>query len=102
MKVGYVVAQALSAVAAGTCAGLGENLRYTVLVEFSIADHRERVDGDTLLPQFRRVRRHGSAFRAADVGVVSAGSEEEQDVLSGFIKDGRHHGQVGKMCSTAH
>jgi len=44
------------------------------------------------------VRRCGAGRTAADIGVVTAARDEEQDATAIFVEDGRYHGHIRQVC----
>ena len=82
---------------AGRVGALGEQLEHRVFAEAAALDQLERVDIDSLLLDARRLRAHRAWRNAADIGVVPARRDEEQNLGAAFGEHRRHHGDVGKM-----
>ena len=85
---------------AGSRAGvgtLGQKLQHRVLAEASALDQLERVDIDLFLLDAGRLRAHRARRDAADIGVVSARRDEEQDLGATLGEHRRDHRNVGEM-----
>ena len=59
----------------------GEQRQNLLLAEAAAIDQLEIVDIDAFLPDGRRVRRHRARRNAADIGVMPARSDPEQDLV---------------------
>ena len=100
------VGDVLGDVAAGPWV-IGEQVDQVGLAEAAAVDQAEIVDQDAFLVDRRRQRRHRAGRRAADIGMVAARGDPEQNVVfvgraSGaprllFAEDRRADGDVGQV-----
>lgn len=67
------------------------------MVEQALPDDFEADDVGALLKDACRCRGHGSGQNAADVGVVSTGSSEEDDLLLIVIEYGADDGDIWEV-----
>ena len=82
---------------AGRVGAFGEKRLYRVLAEAAALDQLERVDIDAFLLDPCRLRAHRPRRDAADIGMMPAGGDEEQDLGAVLREHRRHHGDVGEM-----
>ena len=76
---------------------VGEDAAQFLLLERALVDELQIVDEDALLVDLRRPRRHRSRRDAADIGVVAAGSDVEEDCLLRVVEHRRHHRDIRQM-----
>ena len=75
----------------------GEEVIERALAEAAAIHQLEVVDIDAFLLDRDRVRRHRAGRNAADVGVVAARRDPEQDLAAGLVEHRRADGDVGQM-----
>ena len=76
---------------------VGEQRAQLLLAEAAALDEPEIVDQDAFLVDGRRERRHRAGRDAADVGMVAARGDVEEDLPGVLVEDRRHDGDVGQM-----
>src|SRR5262249_24325033 len=75
----------------------GEEVVERLFAEAAAVHELEVVDVDAFFLDRGRVRRHRAGGNAADVGVVAARGDREQELAAGVIEDGRGHRDVGQV-----
>ena len=70
---------------------------HSILAKMTLFDDAEIIDIDAFLFNRHRPRRHGSGCDAANIGVVAARGDPEQDVRVGIVKNRRAHRNIGQM-----
>ena len=82
---------------AGRVGVVGQRLHQRVLAEPSALDEAQVVDQHAFFFHGRRPRRHRARRRPADVGMMPARRDPEQDCLALEIEHRRAHGDVGQV-----
>ena len=92
LEVGEVVAEVARRIVRG-----GEQFLGLGLQQPSAGDQLEVVDQHAFLVDMGRVGRHRAGRDTADLGVMAARRDIEQDVLAGLVEPRRDDGDVGQM-----
>ena len=77
--------------------GAGEQRHKFGFAETALLHQLEVVDIDALLHDGAGARRHGARRDAADICVVAARGDPEQDLFTPILEDRRAHGDVGQV-----
>ncbi len=77
--------------------GAGERGHQLLFAEAAAIDELEIVHVDAFLLDGRRIRRHRAGRNAADIGMMAARGDPEQDRFLPVVEDRRAHGDVGEM-----
>ena len=75
----------------------GQQFGELALAEPALVDEKEIVDQHAFLVDGGRKRRHRAGRGAADIGVMAARGDVEEDLLAGVVEDRRDDGDVGQM-----
>ena len=82
---------------AGRVGVVGQERVQLLLLELAALDDAEIVDQHAFLVDRGGERRHRAGRRAADIGMMAARGDVEEDFLAGVVEHRRHHRDVGQM-----
>jgi hypothetical protein len=76
---------------------IGQDAAQLVLAQAAVLDQFQVVDEHAFLVDGGGERRHRAGRGAADIGMVAARGDPEEDVFAGVVEDRRNHRDVGQM-----